>query len=121
VPRKLDTTRLKERINGTPLIETSCVAGGGIKALEAKLINIISYGIVGTSDNTIVSTVRQRDFLEKAQKNIRDAQKACIAGLSPEFASLDVRLALDNLGMLVGEVVTDDLLEVLFNQFCIGK
>ncbi len=121
LPQRLDRSRMKEHLNGTCLVETSCVREGGTTTLERKLINLITQGNISSSDETVVSTVRQRDLLEKTAKNLEDAEKACLAGISPEFVALDVRLALDHLGMLVGEVVTDDLLEVLFNQFCIGK
>lgn len=121
LPQRLDRIRLRERLNGTPLVETSCVKDGGVKRLEEELINIITQGNISTSNETMVTTIRQRDLLEKAVKNLEDAEKACMAGISPEFVALDVRLALDHLGMLVGEVVTDDILDVLFNQFCIGK
>ena len=53
---------------------------------------------------------RLRAALESAQTH---------AGL--EFIALDLREALDQLGEVVGEVITDDLLDVIFSQFCIGK
>jgi tRNA modification GTPase len=41
--------------------------------------------------------------------------------LSPELIAVDLRFAIDSLGALTGEVYTDDILEVLFSRFCIGK
>ena len=60
---------------------------------------------------------------EKVDKyqDLDKALEACRARLSPELVAVDVRLALDHLGSLTGDLHTEDILEVLFNQFCIGK
>ena len=103
------------------VVETSCQTEKGIAELEEKIVFWMTKGKAGAADESVISSVRQKDILEKICGAIGGAQTACGSRLSPELVAVDVRLALDQVGALVGEVVTDDLLEVLFSQFCIGK
>ncbi len=119
--RQLDSALLKQKLAQIPQVEISCVTENGVDMLENKILSFITQGKATSSEEAVVSTIRQKELLEKASKNIEDARKGCLARLSPELVALDVRLSLDQLGMLVGEVLTEDILEVLFNQFCIGK
>ncbi len=121
LPPKLDSARVKQRVNGAPVVGASCLKELGVRALEDEIFRFITEGKAKVSDEAVISSVRQKDLLQKALANIADAQKGCEEDLSPELLAVDVRLALDHLGLLVGEVVNDDVLEVLFSQFCIGK
>ena len=121
LPKKLDVSRLKKIVNGSPLIESSCVAENGIKALEDEIFCFVTGGRIGFSDEIVVGSVRQKDLLERALRHIEYARGACSDGLSSELIAVDVRTGLNHLGELVGEVLTDDVLEALFSQFCIGK
>ena len=121
LPAKLDSIRVKQRVNGASVVGSSCLKESGIRALEDEIFRFITEGKTKVSDEAVISSVRQKDLLQKTLANIADAQNGCQEGLSPELLAVDVRLALDHLGLLVGEVVNDDVLEVLFSQFCIGK
>jgi tRNA modification GTPase len=59
--------------------------------------------------------------LEAAQAHLRAAHALALEGDPPELIALEVRLTLDELGQLAGEVFTDDLLDRVFSRFCIGK
>ena len=87
------------------------------KAIERQIMG----GWTEVSDEPAVQSVRQKEHLEKTLEAVERARKACADKLSQEFIASDVRLSLDPLGRLAGEVVTDDMLDILFNQFCIGK
>jgi tRNA modification GTPase len=64
---------------------------------------------------------RHRRELELARIALDRAFETAGRGLSPELIALDLRDALDHLGMIVGATYTDDILERIFNEFCIGK
>ncbi len=121
LPRKLEAASLKAKLNGAPWVESSCVTEEGTRALEQEIFRSLSGGKTTASDEPLISTVRQSDLIERALKSAEDALAACRAGLSAELIAVDTRLALEHLGALTGEVVTDDILDALFDQFCIGK
>jgi len=59
--------------------------------------------------------------LEQAKTSLGRALESINAGLSPEFVALDLRGALDSIGLIIGATYTEDILERIFNNFCIGK
>lgn len=107
--------------DGYPCIQTSCVTGQGMGEVESHLERFIMKDAPEIPDETWVSSVRHRDLLRRALEHVRHARDAYAQGLSPEFAASDMRLALDALGEITGEVVADEVLDRIFSQFCIGK
>lgn len=121
LPVKVGPGELKKLGGDARVVETSCQTGKGVEALEKQIVQWITGGGLRSADEDVISSVRQKDVLEKMLLTVQTAQNACQARLSPELVAVDVRLAMDHLGALVGEIVTDDLLDILFSQFCIGK
>lgn len=120
LPQRLRPQDFQEWAKGAA-VQASCVLESGVKVLEENIVSFMSSGQIPASDEGVVSSLRQKDLLEKVYQSLSDASAACRENRSPELLAVDIRLALDHLGMLVGEVVTDDILECLFSQFCIGK
>jgi len=106
---------------GSPRVRTSCLRGEGLDRLREEIAAFISERLPERSDDLWVYSVRQADLLKKASKHLEDTLGAAGRQFSPEFAAADLRLAMDALGQIVGEVVTDDILDLIFSQFCIGK
>ncbi|MBI4352579.1 MAG: tRNA uridine-5-carboxymethylaminomethyl(34) synthesis GTPase MnmE [Candidatus Omnitrophica bacterium] len=121
LPQKIDGEELEQKLQGDSFVRTSCVREDGTRMLEDEIFRLVTKGAMQVSDEVVVSSVRQKDLLEKALRHLKGAVQACREGFLPELVAVDIREALYDLGVLVGEVYTDDLLEVLFNQFCIGK
>ncbi|MBI3251768.1 MAG: tRNA uridine-5-carboxymethylaminomethyl(34) synthesis GTPase MnmE [Candidatus Omnitrophica bacterium] len=120
LPLRLDLERVG-RLTKTPALRCSCVEEGGTENLEKELLRLIRGGKPEVSDEVVISSIRQKDILEKVSQDLEGARRACQKSLSSEFVASDIRPALDRLGELVGETVTEDLLERLFSRFCIGK
>jgi tRNA modification GTPase len=123
LPRKIDGPRIKKFIKSAAavIVELSCLSGKGIELLENEIVRMASGGEIEISEEITVSTVRQKDHLKKSLESVQNALKASSGDMSAEFVAVDVRLALDQLGVLVGETATDDILNSIFSQFCIGK
>jgi tRNA modification GTPase len=64
---------------------------------------------------------RCRESLQAARAAIERAQAAARASLGEELVAAELRLALGELGAVVGAVYTDDILDRVFSRFCIGK
>ncbi len=117
---KVTKNELKMLGFSAPTVSYSCLEEKGLEELRQEIFRFIVQGIE-IPQEAAVSTVRQKTLLEEALADSKRAREACKKRLSSEFIASDVRQALDRLGMLVGEIVTDDVLEVLFSKFCIGK
>ncbi len=103
------------------LAECSSVLEGGAKDVEEAIKKFMTKGSLKTSEGNTIGSARQKELLEKTLIPIERARRSCHEKVSPELVAVDIRAALGELGLLVGEVYTDDVLEVLFKQFCIGK
>lgn len=102
-------------------VATSCATGEGIESLVEAIEAFIRQELPERTDEIWAYSVRQQALFQKAARHAAEARRALESGLSFEFAASDLRLAMDALGEIVGAVVTDDILDLVFSQFCIGK
>lgn len=116
-----DLTPLSERLPGRRIIRTSALRLTGIKELEQAIFDEVTEGATIAPEEILVTRLRHRQALAKARDALANATAALNDGLSAEFVALDLREAVDALGEIVGAVVTDDLLDRIFSEFCIGK
>lgn len=121
LPPKIGQKDLLKWSVSSPVVTCSCLEEQGVEALRTKIFHFIHRGSVDIPDETVVSTVRQKNLLSEAGNDLSRAQGACSKCLSSEFIASDVKRALDQLYLLTGETTTDDVLELLFSKFCIGK
>ncbi len=102
-------------------ISLSCKSGAGIDELKRAIAEPVLKGAAGPREHPWAVNRRHKTALEQARGSLEKALESVKAGLSPEFIALDLRDALDHLGLIVGATYTDDILERIFNDFCIGK
>jgi tRNA modification GTPase len=116
-----DLSELAGRLPGRKIVRTSATEGTGIKELEEAIYGEITGGATIAPEEILVSKLRHRQALERAHAALANASGALERELSMEFIAIDVRDALDALGEIVGAVVTDEVLNRIFDEFCIGK
>ncbi|MCD6519430.1 MAG: tRNA uridine-5-carboxymethylaminomethyl(34) synthesis GTPase MnmE [Anaerolineae bacterium] len=106
---------------GAPHISVSALTGEGIPKLEELLIQVVLSGQVVTSEAPLASNPRHRALFQRALEHVREALHALEEGLPLDLVSIDVTEAIDALGELTGETASEELLETIFSNFCIGK
>jgi tRNA modification GTPase len=121
LPQRLNPGDLGEHLPGAPLIPVSALHHSGIDRLEEAIRDLVLDGGQDSSAEVLLSNLRHKQALERASEGLQQALKASRANLSAEFISLDLGRALQALGEIVGDTTTDDILERIFSQFCIGK
>ncbi len=100
------------------LLATSASTGAGIAALRARFAQEVRRrGHAALAP----SLSRCRHHVEACVQHLRQAHAVVIDDAMPELLALEIRLALEELGAMVGAVYTDDLLDRIFSRFCIGK
>jgi len=92
----------------------------GIQNLIEKLIELANTGALSNNE-TIVSNSRHFEALNNALIAINDVQKGIDDNISSDLLAIDIHEALHNLGLITGEITTEDLLGNIFANFCIGK
>jgi tRNA modification GTPase len=104
-----------------PHVELSALAGSGIEALERAIEASVFEGRAVASDMTLVSSSRHRDVLARAFEHVEAARNARSSGMPLDFVSIGLRSAVNALGEITGETVSETLLQTIFGRFCIGK
>jgi len=99
-----------------PAVEISVKTGQGLDALEARLRTVVASRLTASAEPAL-TRARHRTALE----DCRDCLLRAIAAGQPELVAEDVRLAVRALGRITGRVDVEDLLDVIFRDFCIGK
>ena len=102
-------------------VETSAHAAPGLDALRAGLRQSISNAQAAAGDVVTSTADRCRESVDLAEAAIRRAEEIASSAHGEELLAAELRLALDELGKVVGAVYTDDVLDRIFSRFCIGK
>ncbi|MCT2596460.1 tRNA uridine-5-carboxymethylaminomethyl(34) synthesis GTPase MnmE [Staphylococcus warneri] len=117
----LDINEVKEMIGDTPLIQTSMLKQEGIDELEIQIRDLFFGGDVQNQDMTYVSNSRHISLLKQARQSIQDAIDAAELGIPMDMVQIDLTRTWEILGEIIGESASDELIDQLFSQFCLGK
>lgn len=107
-------------INRTKTILISAKNKDGVDAIISELLSIVNV-MKGEDNNVIISNMRHFQALEQTKLSLIDVQSGLEDGIPSDLIAIDLRRALNYLGEISGEISTDDLLESIFSNFCIGK
>lgn len=127
LPPKLNAEALRAAIGAPtagstpPIVEVCCLSGTGLEALKDAIKELIWAGEVKAEMLQVMINSRHQDALHRARLATERALAALRAGASLELAALDLRIAVNAIGEIVGKTTTEDLLDLIFSQFCIGK
>ncbi len=118
---EVDAEALARPFGDAPTVKTSALKLEGIAELKHQITDNIWSGDIPSGDRAIITSVRHKDALERAREALDGAAKALQEGLSPEFPAVEMREALDALGLITGETADEEILDKIFSKFCIGK
>jgi tRNA modification GTPase len=96
----------------------SAESGDGLPELIAALVEF-SHDYFGASEGGLISRTRQRQLLQETVVSLR--RSIDVAGEGEELAAEELRIAAHSLGRLLGRVDVEDVLDVIFREFCVGK
>ncbi|MBX5323763.1 tRNA uridine-5-carboxymethylaminomethyl(34) synthesis GTPase MnmE [Staphylococcus caprae] len=119
--QRLDMNEVKEMIGDMPLIQTSMLKQEGIDELEIQIRDLFFGGEVQNQDMTYVSNSRHISLLKQARHSIQDAIDAAESGVPMDMVQIDFTRTWEILGEIIGESASDELIDQLFSQFCLGK
>jgi len=121
LPRVVDRAEVEALFPSAATAEISAKERWGLAELEKQIGAAVLDGTSGSSEGIVVQRLRHKACLDRAAGALRVAGKSIAEGLSYEYVALDLREALDALGEIVGETTTEEILDHIFSEFCIGK
>jgi len=110
-----------EQFSGLPWIAISALYNEGIETLKSTVFSAITDQRGPADLPAIVPNVRHKVAIQKAITASRAAEEGFRTRRHPELVAIDLRGALDFLGEIIGVTTTEDILDQIFNRFCIGK
>ncbi len=104
-----------------PHLPISALTGAGIADLEAMIVETVFGGEVHAADAPLVSNPRHQAALHHAAQHVTAALEGWRGDIPVDFVTIDLTTALYALGEITGETASEDLLDTIFSNFCIGK
>lgn len=104
-----------------PIIKMSVKKDNGIEDLEKYIMEMFFKGDIISSNETLVTNVRHRDLIGKAIKSLSSAVEDLKMDIPIDCIEVDIRETWDILGQITGDTVEDDILNKIFQDFCVGK
>src|SRR5882724_2864594 len=103
------------------LVEVSCLTGQGIELLKDAIKRIVWSGEIKAEMLEVMINSRHQNALIRGRAAALRTIEGLRAGVTLELAAVDLRIAVNAIGEIVGQTTTEDLLDMIFSQFCIGK
>jgi len=118
---KIDIDAVRSQYPNDPIIYCSAKTGEGFSDISTLLFSLLVPKEEGSGQSPLIAQLRQKNALNIASATLKRAEQSAREHTSVEFIAADLREALDSLGEIWGETTTDEILNQIFGQFCIGK
>jgi tRNA modification GTPase len=103
------------------ILNISVVKDKGLDEIIGKINEMFFKGSFDLRNDLIINSTRHKNLLKEAKNNLEEVMKSIEDNMTIDFMEIDLKQAAENLGLIVGKSVSDDLLDKIFNEFCIGK
>ena len=121
LPPRYPPAAAQDLLAAAPVCTVSALTGAGIAALRSTLTQLVVPTTGNTGDDLLLGNVRHVAALRRAADHLAAAQETLDSAYPLDMVTIDLRGALDALGEVTGQTITEDLLDKIFSTFCIGK
>ena len=109
------------KLPASQVIEASLLKGQGITEIEDAVEDLVYGGEIVQKESMMVNNVRHIELLQQAVNSLTDALHMSEGREALDFIEVDVKNAYERLGEIIGETVSDDIINEVFARFCLGK
>lgn len=103
------------------IINISVANNEGLEDIINNIKSLFFSGKISVSDDLIINNLRHKNLLIEAKKNLEDVLESINNNMTIDFIEIDLKNCMENLGLIVGKAVSEDLVDKIFSDFCIGK
>lgn len=116
-------TKEDKRLNDATsnIIEISALNNIGIESLYDKITKLFELNEINLDNNCVITNIRHKNLIDEALKNVKETKKAIKEKMPLDITSVYIKEILENLGSITGEFVTEDIINKIFEKFCLGK
>lgn len=102
------------------IIETSMVSRDGVDKLEGAIFDIFDSKELN-KESLMITNLRHERLLNSSMKNLKSSLDDIKAFVPIDCVEVDLRSSYDDLGLIIGETVSDEIMDKVFREFCVGK
>ncbi len=121
LPAKIEKEKIEKEFSEHSVLWISLLEEKGLEELRQDILDEILDEEIDTDQEAIITQSRHKDALEKADQAIKRVIVSRETNMPYDFLTIDLKDCLDALGKITGETVADDILDRIFNDFCLGK
>ena len=103
------------------IVETNANTVEGIKKLKEKIVELFELETIKSKDYTYLTNARQISLAKQAYQSLKEAEDSLKDNLPIDMIEIDLKDAFDLLGEIIGETYSEEILDHLFANFCVGK
>ena len=103
------------------IIKMSALKNIGIDKLYEKITEMFNLNEINLDNENVITNVRQKNLITKAIENVKKAKETIEQKMPIDIVAIFINDILEDLGKITGEVVTEDIIEEIFANFCLGK
>lgn len=119
--RRTSTRDLREMLGASvPIVEISAKEGIGIESLEERIVEAVS-GSGCIAEGAVITRRRHKEALKRACQSLEAARKGLADGVPMECVAVDLWEAWERLGEITGESLSEEVIDRIFEEFCVGK
>ena len=115
------TEEVRSRAAGSHVLEISAKTGAGIDEFSKLISKMYNIGEISASRRSVITNARHKAALVNAAEALVNAVNAIDAGIPQDMASIDINIACEFLGEITGITVTEEVVDSIFHNFCVGK
>ncbi len=104
-----------------PIVEISALKGIGIENLYKAIVQIFSLENISNGNDVIITNERHKNQIRKAKENIESAINSIKDNMPIDISSIYIKQAMEDLGEITGKNVSEDIINEIFKNFCLGK
>ncbi|GAB1475966.1 tRNA uridine-5-carboxymethylaminomethyl(34) synthesis GTPase MnmE [Bacillota bacterium] len=119
--KEISPGQLTEMMPSAMFIDAAVIEEKGIAELEELITELVYGGLIIPEQRDIITNIRHKELLVQAGKDIHDALILACQFEALDFIEVDVRHAWELLGDILGETVSEDIIDAVFQRFCLGK
>lgn len=110
-----------EELQDPQVIEISIKNGEGLERLEETIESMFSLQELDTDDAVMITNMRHQNLIVQAREELQNALQSVENGIPVDMLSIDIRNAIQHLGEITGETVSEEVIKGIFAKFCLGK
>ncbi len=111
----------KNQLQEFNIVETTTINDSGIDKLKDKIIELFNLEQIESKDYNYLTNIRQITLAEKSLKKLEDVEKGIKENLPIDMIEIDLKACFDLLGEIIGKTYSDEIIDNLFEKFCVGK